>query len=254
MKKLIQRIIRNFNKILFSKEMPNKIVIYFHETTELEVIALKKIIKYFQDLDYEFCNVRNLNLDNKNKQIALTFDDAFLNWENTLPLFRENNIKATFFLNTIQFSTDDKTKFLSDTKIGNHYELISKDVLVKIAQDDHEIGSHTHSHRNLSNLNMGEFKDEVDKNLNILKDFNIYPSGFAVPFGMRRFVTNEQKKELKKIFNYICMGEPGMLYKHTKDVFQRYPWRIELPFQENIDNLKIDSSKFNNLTKRSGLG
>ena len=41
-----------------------------------------------------------------------------------------------------------------------------------------------------------------------------------------------------------------MLYKHTKDVFQRYPWRIELPFQENIDNLKIDSSKFNNLTKR----
>ena len=36
--------------------------------------------------------------------------------------------------------------------------------------------------------------------------------------------------------------------------YTRYPWRSEKSFKYNLNNISTDTSKFNNLTKRSGLG
>ena len=52
----------------------------------------------------------------------------------------------------------------------------------------------------------------------------------------------------------LAFGEPGMLYEQKKGLIQRYPWKIEKSFKYNVNNISTNTSLFNNLTKRSGLG
>ena len=71
---------------------------------------------------------------------------------------------------------------------------------------------------------------------------------------MRRFISRNQIIELKKKFTVICFGEPGMLFNHKKGEIQRYPWISNNTFYSNLVNLCTDSSLFNFITKRSGIG
>ena len=71
---------------------------------------------------------------------------------------------------------------------------------------------------------------------------------------MKRLVKNYQIKLLCEYFEIICFGEPGMLFKKNKNLIERYPWKTERSFIYNIENIKTDTSIFNKLTKRSGLG
>ena len=77
---------------------------------------------------------------------------------------------------------------------------------------------------------------------------------FAIPYGMRRYLTEEQKEYLEKQYNSISFGEPGMQFKQEKNYIQRYPWLIEKSFFYNLENICTNTSYFNNLTLRSGLG
>ena len=58
-KLLIQKIIRIINLILFKKELPTKISIYFHDISDKEINELEKIIKYFLNLGFKFVNMNN---------------------------------------------------------------------------------------------------------------------------------------------------------------------------------------------------
>ena len=71
---------------------------------------------------------------------------------------------------------------------------------------------------------------------------------------MRRLITEEQVNYLLEKFDSVSFGEPGMLFSHSNGRIQRYPWRTEKSFKYNINNISTDTSFFNNLTKRSGLG
>ena len=110
----VQKLIRFINILFFKKELPNKISIYFHEISKNEIDDLKKIIVYFQNLDYKFVTIDKFNKEilNDNKHFAITFDDGFSSWTETLKLFEKFNVKATYFLNTIQFTSEAKKKFL----------------------------------------------------------------------------------------------------------------------------------------------
>ena len=71
---------------------------------------------------------------------------------------------------------------------------------------------------------------------------------------MRRLINKEQIAYLLEVFDSISFGEPGMLFNHEKQKIQRYPWRIEKTFQYNLNNISTNTSLFNKVTKRSGLG
>ena len=157
-------------------------------------------------------------------------------------------------LHCIQFTTEPKEKFLSDIKCNDKNLLITIDQLEAIKLNGHEIGAHTHSHKTLNNIEKEDFKYEVSKNLEILKLNNFEPKNFAVPFGMRRYIKNYQLDYLLGIFDSVAFGEPGMLYEQKEGLIQRYPWKIEKSFKYNINNISTNTSLFNNLTKRSGLG
>ena len=256
LKQSLQEIIRIINLIIFKRNIPNKISIYFHETDSKEIQDIEEIIKYFKKRSYKFSTVSefNKNINNNDKDLAITFDDGFSNWVNVLPLFKEYGVRATFFMNSIQYTNDSKEKFLNDIKCFDENKLIDKSGTKKIIEQGHEIGSHTHSHRTLTNINEEEFLYELNENLIILNSLNIYPKNFAIPFGMRRHIKAEQLDYLYQEFDSVSFGEPGMLFKQEKSKIQRYPWKSDKSFKFNLNNIATDTSLFNKLTKRSGLG
>jgi len=256
-KKYIQKIIRKINTILFKKNLPNKISIYFHDVKEREIKDIKLIIKFFKYSGYEFCNIDyfNKNLENDKKLIALTFDDGFRSWTELMNLFENENVKSTFFLNTIFFEENPNlNRFYKNIKSTGEEELITSEDLNTIIKYGHEIGSHTHTHRTLSQLNKVEFVEEIEINMKFLKNLGINAKCFAIPFGMKRYVRNYQVNFLLKNFEAVCFGEPGTLFNHKANQIQRYPWLSNLEFHENIVNISTNTHFFNTLTKRSGLG
>jgi peptidoglycan/xylan/chitin deacetylase (PgdA/CDA1 family) len=255
-KTLLQKLIRFINISLFTKSLPLKVSIYFHETYKNDIEDIERIILFFKKEGYEFVTIDNFNrhLDDSSKHFAFTFDDGFANWVDTLEVFKKYNVKSTFFMNSIQFTDESKVKFLSDINCPDEDFLIDEKGLEKIINAGHEIGAHTHSHRTLKRLTEEEFNIEINKNIEILKSLGIRPLNFAIPFGMRRYINQSQLDYLNSIFNSVSYGEPGMLYNHIPGKIQRYPWRTQKSFKFNIQNISANTILFNNLTKRSGLG
>ena len=128
------------------------------------------------------------------------------------------------------------------------------DGLRKIINKNHEIGSHTHSHFLTKKLSKENLNYEITKNLEILNSQQLSIRSFAIPYGMRRYIKKSQILYLKKYFDSICFGEPGMLFKHESSKIQRYPWSIDRTFKQNINNISTDTSIFNKVTKFSGIG
>lgn len=257
LKKNIQKIIRTINVLLFKKNLPEKISIYFHDVNEEDISNIKLIVKFFKYSGYQFCNINYLNehLENDKKLIALTFDDGFQSWVKLIPFFNEENIEATFFVNTIFFEEKPNLKrFYKNINSSGKELLLTSNDLEKIVEAGHEIGSHTHTHRTLSQLSKEEFVNEIEINLNYLNELGITAKSFAIPFGMKRYIKNYQIDYLQNKFEAVCFGEPGMLFNHKIKHIQRYPWLTKIDFHENIKNISTNTSFFNALTKRSGLG
>jgi peptidoglycan/xylan/chitin deacetylase (PgdA/CDA1 family) len=255
-KKLLQRILRFMNVFILKKELPNKIAIYFHDLKQKEIDDLESILLFFIERDYKFVNLNQLNkkLESNEKLISLTFDDGFSSWSDSIPIFDKYDVNATFFINTIIFTSESKEKFLQNINFIEKKQLMNKNDLKNILQGGHEVGAHTHEHHTLSDMNLEDFKKDISKNIELLVELGVTPKTFAIPFGMRRYVTSEQIEYLNQNFECIAYGEPGMLFKQKQGCIQRYPWRSEKSFKYNIDNISTDTSFFNNLTKRSGLG
>jgi polysaccharide deacetylase family sporulation protein PdaB len=92
-------------------------------------------------------------VETNKKIVALTFD---ISWGNTTPMpvidiLEKNNIKCTFFL--------------SGPWVKQYPEVVKR-----IKQDGHEIGSHGYRHINLSTLSKTEIKEEVMKAHKNIKD------------------------------------------------------------------------------------
>ena len=216
---------------------------------------MKNIILFFQGLGYSFQTISEFNrsLLNESKNISITFDDGFKSWLRLIDLFDKYEIKSTFFINSIFFQEDDLSRFMKNINISDEKKLLDLSQFKEIINSGHEIGSHTHSHFTLSNLNYEDFTKEDIKNYNFLNQYYNVKS-FAIPYGMRRYVTKQQLKYLSTKYETICFGEAGMQFKSKKGYIQRHPWKSNKSFFHNIENISIDTSLFNGLTLRSGLG
>ncbi len=255
MKSKIQHLIRNANKLLFKKNIPDKISFYFHEIEDNDFNAIKNLILFFKDLDYTFCTIDNFNskLNSNKKLVSLTFDDGFKSWLRLIDLFRKYDVKSTFFINSIFFEDNDISRFMKNINIFDERKLLNLSQFQELINAGHEIGAHTHSHYTLSNLSYEDFTKEDIENYNFLKQYYDVKS-FAIPYGMRRYVTRQQLDYLSSKYETICFGEAGMQFNNKKGYIQRHPWKSEKSFFYNIENVSIDTSLFNGLTLRSGLG
>lgn len=255
LKTLLQETIRVINLLIFKKQLPNKISIYFHEIEKEELIQLQVLILYFKEKGYKFMSLSELNknLNNKDKIVSITFDDGFSNWSRIIPYFNEHDVEATFFINSIIISDEPIDQYLKYINCASADTLINETEIGILVENNHEIGAHTHGHSILAKMNFEEFTADISKNKKFLKRYTTINS-FAIPFGMRRYVTKKQIDYLNDEFECIAYGEPGMLFNQKKGVIQRYPWKSNKSLKYNINNISTDTSMFNFLTKRSGLG
>ena len=53
-----------------------------------------------------------------------------------------------------------------------------------------------------------------------MNKLKVMPKSFAIPFGMRRFVTKEQIEYLDQKFDCIAYGEPGMLFNQKRVLYK----------------------------------
>tara|TARA_Y100001970_G_scaffold293007_1_gene437162 strand:- start:1302 stop:2075 length:774 start_codon:yes stop_codon:yes gene_type:complete len=252
----IQKFIRLINIALYKKNLPDQIVVYFHETEQVEISTIQDIILFFKNMDYEFVSVSKIskNFGTGKKMFSFTFDDGFKNWENLIPLFNMYGVTATFYLNSVFLTDEGNEIFMRNIGLDNESKIINQNIISDLVVHNHEIGAHTHSHYKLSNLEFNDFKREVDNNLTLLKEFSPEIESFAIPFGMSRYLKKDQIEYLTDNFQTICFGEAGMLFSQKDKSIQRYPWQIGLTFYQNLINLSTDTNFFNRLTKRSGLG
>lgn len=122
-------------------------------------------------------NIQKKIINPKKKIIALTFDDGPSYYtKSILETLNKYNIKATFFV------------------IGNKVKTY-KDILKKVIESGNEIGNHTYNHKLLSRLKDDEFKEQINKTQELIKEYTGYsPTIFRPSYGTIN-------KRLKKMIN-----------------------------------------------------
>lgn len=99
------------------------------------------------------------------KVIALTFDDGpDGNADELLDVLKAKDVKATFF-------------------VLNSYAQYAQPQLQRIAEEGHQIGNHTYTHQDLTQLSEAAAKEEITKNAEFIESVTgIYPKIYRPPF------------------------------------------------------------------------
>ncbi|HBA65905.1 MAG TPA: polysaccharide deacetylase family protein [Methylococcaceae bacterium] len=185
----------------------------------LRACLFQRHLAYLKNNGWHFVKVSEL-LEDKNfppKTIVLTFDDGYAdNFENAfLPLI-ENGMKATWFIVTDCIGKhaqwmpppSEQTKMLSANQIR------------EMSDAGMEIGSHTCSHRDLSQLPFQQQLDELTRSKHKLEDLLQKPiTGFAYPFG--RYNEDTLKAVSAAGYEWACSTRSGWHNKNESPLLIR---------------------------------
>lgn len=137
---------------------PYEITSGYCNIINIEIPSSKLGLNIKTNNDKTMVKVPNKIIDPNQKMIAITFDDGPSRYTNEiLDILNNYEVTATFFI------------------LGNKVS-IYKDVIGKALYLGNEIGNHSYSHKWLTKLNEEEFKMEISKTQNIIKEnFNYTP-------------------------------------------------------------------------------
>lgn len=179
------------------------------------------------------------------KPIILTFDDGYVdNYTNLLPLMEKYGYKGVIYL----LGDFEVTYNYWDADKGDHRDEIMTKAQKKVfVEKGWEIGSHTLTHRHLTQLSEKEAFDEIVKSkTNLEKELETQIISFAYPYGD----VNEKVKELTKQSGHflgIATDSGGMDIE--EDLFQVF--RINIFPNESLFQLyKKTSSWYRKYYKR----
>ena len=199
-----------------TKKIP---VLMFHNISEIKgeksSVFYKDFynqIKYLTNLGYKCVNLRNIEDNELNKKIIITFDDGYENiYKLAMPILNEFNQKATCFIvkNQINgFNLWDSNR--SDYK---KYKLMNLDQIHEWDEKGFEIGAHTLDHVNLTKLTTEKKNKQINDPISFFYDkLNISVKSFAYPFGS---YDNECIDLLKENYKYAVTTKPS-LYNQKK--------------------------------------
>lgn len=130
-------------------------------------ISFEKILPFINPKIVSDKDVSKKELDTEKKYVALTFDDG-PNDTSTIKLLgklKKENIKATFFV------------------LGQMVDR-NPEVAKQIVREGHEIGSHSYTHPDLTQLNSSEIREEVLKtDKAVFHATGVLPKNFRPPYG-----------------------------------------------------------------------
>lgn len=225
-----------YHQVLPKELAPKDNLIVTTENLEEQLIYIKSNFNtlFFKDL-YKESNIPN--------KIILTFDDGYYNnLEYLLPLLEKYQLKATIFIPTEYIQNaihSDERSFMSFDEIRNlNPELI-------------EIALHSHAHRNYSEMPIEEAREDLKRNIELLKENSIqFSNVLAYPYG--KF---PKKKSTKKAF-FEMLEESGITAAvRIGNEIESYPWknkfeikRIDIKYGDSITifkwKLKLGKLKF----------
>ena len=137
--------------------------------------------------------------------IGISIDDADKSfYEVGWPMFKENNIPVTLFVNT---STIHK----------NNKNYLNWDQIRELKAEGVSIGAHSHSHYHMSDLTIEEVRNEIEISNNIfLRELGEIPSLFAFPYGE----TNEEIINLLKEYKFkVAFGQHSGVINETSNFY-----------------------------------
>jgi len=181
--------------------------------------------------------------------VAVTFDDGYRdNYTFALPILERFNLKATFYLVTGYIGSDRVFEWIRDSKGMSDDVSVSRsefmplnwDQVLEMERRGMEFGSHSHSHRSLSEIDPGIIAGELGESIRELeKHLSDGAYSFACPFGVWREAA-EKLKELVQGSGYsgAFLGKWGALKKkaHPYDMprLTIYGWDSLGVFQRKI--------------------
>ncbi|WP_431065185.1 polysaccharide deacetylase family protein [Methylotuvimicrobium sp.] len=203
------------------------IVLMYHGTPtappitdySLRASLFKHHLTYLKTNGWHLANVGKLMQfqNSPSKTIVLTFDDGYAdNFENAfLPLI-ENGMKATWFI-----TTDCISKYAQ--WMGSPSEqtkMLSADQIREMSDAGMEIGSHTCSHPDLSQLSFKQQLEELTRSKQLLEDLLQKPvTGFAYPFG--RYNEDTLKAVRAAGYKWACSTRSGWFKKEDDPLLIR---------------------------------
>ena len=127
------------------------------------------------------------------RYFCLTFDDGFKNWfTNAVPILTESDVPAAFFLPTKYIGLDLEGDWeqikpfyeRSWTQYGGYFDFLNWDECRQMAAAGFTLGSHTHSHPRLTNLQPAEAELELSLSKAIIESELGQPCRhFCCPWG-----------------------------------------------------------------------
>jgi peptidoglycan/xylan/chitin deacetylase (PgdA/CDA1 family) len=148
------------------------------------------------------------------RSVVLTFDDGFMDtYEQACPVLRERGFTAVFFMITGLLG---KTNRWMTAEGYPSARLMDWREVENLRRDGFEIGSHTATHRDLTETNPAEAKFEIEDSKRMLEDrLGGAIDFFAYPYG--RY--SEDTRELVRQAGYraACATAPGFVDRNQDD-------------------------------------
>ncbi len=184
------------------------------------------------------------------ESIALTFDDAFANFEeHAAPIMADLGLPATVFVVTDHVGKTNAwgnaTSTLASGGTIPILPLMTWDAIKRVTRRGIEIGAHTRSHPQLTSLSDQALAEEVDEPVeHVARELGTRPAAFAYPYGdldhrvvgtvrrtYRRACTTELRAlghgedpvRLPRLDAYYFRA-PGQLEQWGSSAFQRRIW------------------------------
>ncbi|MFB0925781.1 MAG: polysaccharide deacetylase family protein [Vicingaceae bacterium] len=134
-------------------------------------------LEYLKNSNFTPISFSDLLDSNKNlpkKPIILSFDDGYESCYSIIyPLLKEYNFKASFFIFTDFISGNHTQRKNNDWNIGYRPttgHLIWPEIHEMIASGLVEIGSHTKTHRSLTEIDLEEVENELKESKKVIED------------------------------------------------------------------------------------
>lgn len=144
--------------------------------------------------------------------VALTFDDAFANFETeAVPLLRSRNLPATLFVVTQHVGGDNRWRGHQDGAIPV-LPLLDWDALGRLRESGITLGAHTRTHPNLPALGTNELEEEMCAASDEMeRRLGERPQGFAYPYGA---VDSRVADVAAGCYQWACTTEFRVLGSH----------------------------------------
>jgi peptidoglycan/xylan/chitin deacetylase (PgdA/CDA1 family) len=237
-------------KRYFSPDISNRSdfrILLFHEVDQFATNRFETKIDECAK-SWTFVDPANLELDKRkpnastNRDLILTFDDGYSsNFEIAQTVLNPREIKAIFFVipEFIESSNKyDSEKFIieqmfpgkRESKIPKHLRSMTWDQILLLSNQGHTIGSHSSSHKRLSELtSKDDLNHQVINSRNVLeKIIGKKIEHFAFPFGNLKSISPIALKIALENYKFVYSGLRGSNRAlRSRSVLRRetvYPW------------------------------